>query len=198
MGEKEREQNKEVAEIKAIQHIAKVQKLKEEMNKIKRDQDSSQNQQNSLMRKAEKDTMKHKIQIMKMKKSMTRLELSIADSTNQNNEENENQYVMTPTIKEDDDHEWNEHDLQFSDDDEVELKNASQSLGINDYMSMDVKVLRKELLKLAKPKLIKLCKQSNIALQSQNSKMNMIQSLLEVKKVNDQKQNDHTDGLFLE
>merc|ERR1712228_560917 len=174
MGEKEREQNKEVAEIKAIQHIAKVQKLKEEMNKIKRDQDSSQNQQNSLMRKAEKDTMKHKIQIMKMKKSMTRLELSIADSTNQNDEENENQYVMTPTIKEDDDHEWNEHDLQFSDDDEVELKKVSST------------------------SLIKLCKQSNIALQSQNSKMNMIQSLLEVKKVNDQKQNDHTDGLFLE
>merc|ERR1712048_946942 len=125
---------------------------------------------------------------MKMKKSMTRLELSIADSTNSNKNNNEqhdlfDEFLMQPKSpnsngiltedEDEDDDEWSEHDqdLKFSDDDDYDeedqlknvsstnLQNSPRSLLVDDYMRMDAKTLRKELFKLANPKLIKLCKQ---------------------------------------
>merc|ERR1712154_445032 len=62
--------DKEVAEIKEIQHNSKVRALKEQMSRMIREQDSSSNQEQSLKMKTEMDDIKHKIQIAKMKKSM--------------------------------------------------------------------------------------------------------------------------------
>merc|ERR1712154_236501 len=50
---------------------------------------------------------------------------------------------------------------------------------------LDVKLLRKELLKMSKPKLIKLCKKNMVFVKMSNTKQDMVQRLIKAKKGNE-------------
>merc|ERR1712130_460966 len=54
----------------------------------------------------------------------------------------------------------------------------------DDIWSLDAKSLRKELLKMSKPKLIKLCKKYTIPVKMTNTKHDMIQRLMNIKSEN--------------
>merc|ERR1712003_553397 len=148
--------DKEVAEIKALQHNSKVRALKEQLNRVKQDQDTNEEQEQSLKMKAEKDEIKHKIQIMKMKQSFDEL------TTNSPMKNEQKEKMLSGDLLYDEFIDLNE---VVEEEEEEEEKMSKQppivrkvsSVAIEDYVSMDIMTMRKELLKLAKPKLIKLC-----------------------------------------
>merc|ERR1712204_21859 len=78
--QKRREQNIEAKELQNIAHSAKVAQLREEMSRVVREQEQSALTEATQQREAEKERMKHAIQMEKAKRQMTRLQLTIADS----------------------------------------------------------------------------------------------------------------------
>merc|ERR1712228_750361 len=66
--------------------------------------------------------------------------------------------------------------------DDVIKVNVPKKKKKNGIWSLDAKSLRKELLKMSKPKLIKLCKKYTVPVKMTNTKHDMIQRLMNVKK----------------